>query len=421
MSGLMGEDSGGLPPRRGVLGTIRGKRIFIRTFGCAYNLGDTRRLVEVLKHQRCTLAPDPDQADAAIVNTCIVTSATERKVLREIGALRQLPVFVTGCMASAPGYAIPSTLRQCLIHPDEIRAAYRRVGTIPREHVGIVQVCRGCRGSCTYCITRHARGPLVSEGRQEVLDEVMAIAEAGAAEIQLTGQDVSAWGMDSGSDLGALLAGINGIPGHFMARVGMMNPATLYPIASRVSEAYRGSRIFRFMHIPVQSGSDAVLGMMERGYTRDEVLEIVRRFREAVPDVTLHTDVICGYPGETWEDFQDTLSLLDLMQPDKVNVTRFSRRPGTPAAGKGDMPDRFKKERSRKLRSHAESIARAKNAHLLGREVEVIFTEHPRAGSSMGRTRNYTGVVVPGHYEPGTVRVVRLAEDRVYYFIGEPA
>ncbi|MCU0632402.1 MAG: MiaB/RimO family radical SAM methylthiotransferase [Methanolinea sp.] len=419
MSEYMGDSARDQPAEKSAIGSIKGRKVYIRTFGCTYNWGDSRKLGEILKHQGCTLVNSPDEAEVVIVNTCTVVGSTERKVLRELRSLRHHPLYVTGCMAVVQKDAILPACNPVLIHPEEIQSAYRGLGSIPPDTCGIVQACHGCRGSCSYCITRLARGPLMSAGREEILREVRALAGSGVVEIQLTGQDVSAWGMDAGSDLGALLREIHQVPGHFMVRVGMMNPATLHPVLDSVAGAFLGSRVFSMLHLPVQSGSDAVLERMNRGYTTDQVMSIVRRFRELSPEISLHTDIICGYPGETEEDFQETLALLTCMQPDKVNVTRYSPRPMTPAGREKDMPDRFKKERSRILRLHSEVIARARNAAWISRVVPVLITEHPRPGSSMGRTPHYQGVVVMGDLPPGTARKVRLIEDRTYYFVGE--
>ena len=410
---------GDWPDNADAIRGIRGKKVFIRTFGCTYNVAESQKLGHVLGEQQCTLVKDPGEAELAVVNTCTVIGATERKVIRALLELRHLPLYVTGCMAAVQRDLILSVCNPIFISPSDIQVAYRREGTVPGVPVGIVQICRGCRGSCSYCITRRARGALVSRSPAEIEREVKLLAERGAAEIPLTGQDVSSWGADAGSDLGMLLARINTIPGTFMVRVGMMNPATLYPIRESVAGAYLGERIFSMLHLPIQSGSDAILERMGRGYGTDQVIRIVRGFRELHPDISLHTDIICGFPGETEEDFEETLAVLHLVQPDKVNITRYSQRPGTPAEREKDMPDRFKKERSRVLRIHSERIARQRNAAWVSREVPVIFTEHPRAGSSMGRTPNYQGVVVPEHCKPGTVGTVRLTEDRVYYFLGE--
>ncbi|OPX73372.1 MAG: coproporphyrinogen III oxidase [Methanoregulaceae archaeon PtaB.Bin152] len=415
----LGMNGAGYLPGRNTIRSIVQKRVYIKTYGCTYNEGDSRKLAAVLEHQGCTLVSRPEEADAVIVNTCTVIGATERKVLRHLRALRSCPLYVTGCMATVQRDAILSACNPVFIHPGEIHAAYAEEGDVPAGPVGIVQVCQGCRGSCSYCITRMARGPLVSADTGAILGEVRALVRNGAVEIRLTGQDVSAWGTDIGSHLGALLQEISGVPGVFRVRVGMMNPATLSPIQETVAGAFAGEKIFKFLHLPVQSGSDTVLERMGRGYTASEVLAIVKRFRAHCPGISLHTDLICGYPGETDEEFYETLGLLSRMQPDKVNITRYSPRPQTPAAREKDMPDRFKKERSRVLLTCAEKIAKSRNAAWVSREVPVLITEILRPGSAMGRTQYYQGVVVKGDLSPGTVRMVRLTEDRTYYFIGE--
>jgi len=220
--------------------------------------------------------------------------------------------------------------------------------------------------------------PLESRSLREVTEETARLIDAGAVEVRLTGQDLGAWGRDTGQSLADLLRSLDALNGRFMIRPGMMNPATLYPVVNTVAEAFTLSKMFASLHLPVQSGSEEILEKMRRGYTPGEVVSIVERFEHTVPGLSLTTDVICGFPGETDEDFSKTLALLQVIQPDRVNVTRYSPRPGTPASRWKDMPDSVKKERSRRLRLLAEEIAREKNAQWKGRVVPVMITgEHP--------------------------------------------
>ncbi|MDI9633861.1 MAG: tRNA (N(6)-L-threonylcarbamoyladenosine(37)-C(2))-methylthiotransferase [Methanolinea sp.] len=419
--GSHGADSKKAGDSRGALRALAEKKVFLRTFGCTYNAGDSWKLAEVLKAQGCTLVDDPCLADAIVLNTCAVVGRTERKVLAEVRRHEGRPVYVTGCMPLALPGAFAATRRPVVtIHPDEIHAAWAKVNTVPAGPVGIVQACRGCLGSCTYCITRRARGVLESRDPREILSETARLVAAGAFEVRLTGQDLAAWGKDTGQSLPSLLHALNSLPGHFMVRPGMMNPATLYPAREGVAEAFTLPKIFATLHLPVQSGSMGVLRRMQREYTPAEVLEIVEVFREAVPGLSLTTDIICGFPGETEGEFEETLGLLREVRPDRVIVTRYSPRPGTPAAGEVDMPDRVKKERSRRLLALAVEIARGENARWVGRTVPVVVTERLRPGTSMGRTREYRGVVIGGEYPPGTVLPVRILSDHVYYFRGQP-
>jgi len=416
-----GDRSGDPAATPGALSTLAGVRVYLRTFGCTYNAGDSWKLAEILRAQGCTLVSDPALADAIVLNTCTVVGKTERKVLRELRRHAQRPLYVTGCMPLVQEEAIRTVCSPVTIHPREIHDAYAKVGSVPHGPVGVVQACQGCLGSCTYCITRLARGPLESRSLRDVTRETARLVGAGAVEVRLTGQDLGAWGRDTGQSLADLLRSLAALSGRFMVRPGMMNPATLYPVMDSIAEAFTLPKVFSSLHLPVQSGSGNILGKMGRGYSPDQVVSIVERFERAAPGFLLTTDVICGFPGETGGDFSKTLALLRRIRPDRVNVTRYSPRPGTPASLEKDMPDRIKKERSRRLRTLAEEIAREKNAPWKGRTVPVMITESIRPGSSMGRTREYRGVVLEGDLCPGTVLPVRLVEDRTYYFTGEPA
>jgi MiaB/RimO family radical SAM methylthiotransferase len=404
-----------------VFEAFSGKKVYIETYGCRYNFGDTANMIEVLRHNGCFPVADPEQADAIIINTCTVVGPTERRMLRRLVQFRDKPLFVTGCMPMVQRETVFAVCTPTLIPPAAIREAYRRVKTVSPASVGIVQVAQGCRGTCTYCITRKARGPLKSFPEAEIREQVHAFIRAGAVEIQLTAQDVSSWGRDQGESLPRLLANVSRLPGTYRIRVGMMNPATVMDIIDDLLDAYAGDHIFRFIHLPVQSGSDPVLERMGRGYTVGDFERVVAAFRARYPGIGFATDIITGFPGETGEDFSRTLALVERVQPVKVNITRYSRRPFTgPVPGK-DFPDAVKKDRSRLLHSCSERIYSAINTPYLGTIVPCLVTEKLRSGSVMARTPTYQGVVIPQDLPPGFSCDVLLKEDRKYFFTGELA
>ncbi len=409
----------GSPPYPGGISDLREKKVVILTFGCTYNHGDTRNLEGVLVRQGCTITSSLAEADVVIVNTCTVVGPTERKMLRVLGDCREMPLYVTGCMPPVQREEILSVCDPVFLSSRDVMDAWRKEPVFIPHETGIVHLSRGCPGTCTYCITRVARGPLVSYPEEEILQCIKTQAGSGSLEIRLTAQDCSAWGKDRGSSLPVLLQRIGALPGKFRIRVGMMNPATILPILDSLTGSFRYRNIFRFAHIPVQSGSDRVLRRMGRGYTRDDVIEIVRAFRKSLPDITLATDVIAGFPGEDNDDLAETCDLLNAMMPAKINITRYSRRPNTPAAEMKDLPGGVKKMRSRLLQRHAQAIYRDLNRPLLGRGTAVIVTERIRPGTVLARTDSYTGVVILRDYPLGTELNVRLAEDRTYFFIGE--
>jgi tRNA A37 methylthiotransferase MiaB len=199
----------------------------------------------------------------------------------------------------------------------------------------------------------------------------------------------------------------------------MMNPATVKGQTRELVEAFSGDHIFRFIHLPVQSGSDAVLARMGRGYTVAEYQEIIRSFRKRYPEITVATDMIVGFCGETATDFSSSLDLIRRVMPAKVNVTRYSRRPFTPIAREKDYPDHVKKDRSRSMNALAEEVYTSLNAVQIGRTVPFLVTESLRKGSVMVRSPEYTGIVLREDLPVGFRGKAVLREDRKYFFIGE--
>lgn len=406
-------DNENLPPG------LCNRRVCIETYGCRYNFGDSSKLAEFLKHCGSTIVESVDDADVVIVNTCTVVGPTERRMLRRLSALRDRELYVTGCMPQVQKEAILSVCSPGFIAPDVIQEWYRRVGTVAKGSVGIVQLAQGCNGTCTYCITRQARGPLRSFPPHEIYRQVAAYAACGAAEIQLTAQDVSSYGKDSGLSLAGLLEGIGDPSGSYRIRVGMMNPATVMDDLDAIVEAFSSDRIFRFLHLPVQSGSNIILERMGRRYTVGDFCKIIAAFRKRYPEITVMTDMIVGFPGETEEDVSASLDLIRHIRPNKVNVTRYSKRPFTPLSQAKDILDSVKKDRSRIMLSCSEQVYAEINRLWFGREVPFIVTETIREGSVMGRSPSYQGIVInedlPAGYEGRAV----LRKDQKYFFIGE--
>ncbi len=402
-----------------VFAALAKKRVYIETYGCRFNFGDTANLVEVLRQYGSTFVASPDDADAVVVNTCTVVGPTERRMLRRLIALREKPLFVTGCMPLVQREAILAVCSPVIILPDEIREAYRSVLTVTPGSVGIVQIAQGCLGRCTYCITRMARGTLASFPEDEIREKIQAFTKTGTYEVQLTAQDVSAWGRDTGQSLPDLLYGLCDLQGNYCIRVGMMNPATVRGILDELVNAFDSDRLFRFVHLPVQSGSDRILEQMGRDYTVREFEEIVSAFRRRYPGITIATDVIVGFPGETDDDFSRSLALIGRIKPAKVNVTRYSSRPFTGPFAEKDFPDAVKKDRSRLLSAFAEEQYSTLNRPLLGTTVSCVVTEKLRPGSVMARTASYQGVAVREDLPVGTPVKVYLKKDRKYFFIGD--
>jgi MiaB-like tRNA modifying enzyme len=402
-----------------ILETFRDRSVYIETYGCRYNFGDTAKLIEILKCKGSTLVDSAEAADAVIINTCTVIGPTERRMLRRLSRFREYDLYVTGCMPEVQREAIFAVCTPTILPSKTIHEAYRSVKTAAGGGVAIVQVAQGCVGRCTYCLTRIARGPLKSFTAEEILAEILAHENTGTPEIQITAQDVSCWGRDIGKSLPGLLKGVGDLPGRFMIRVGMMNPATVKGILDDLVDAFTSDRIFKFVHLPVQSGSDAVLDRMGRGYTVADFEEIVATFKKRYPKITLATDMIVGFPGETREDFSESLELIDRVRPNKVNITRYSQRPFTPLSSKEDYPDWIKKDRSRIMNSRAEKVYASINAGCLEKQVPFLVTETIKKGSVMARSPNYLGIVINENLPVGYEGQAILKKDQKYFFIGQ--
>ncbi len=180
---------------------LRCLRVYVETYGCRYNFGDTAKLIEVLKHQGCFLVYLPEEADAVIINTCTVVAPTERRMLRTLSRFRGYNLFVIGCMPAVQREAIFAVCKPVIISSDAIHEAYRKIGTVPGGGLAIVQAAQACSGRCSYCLSRVARGPLKSFAKKEILAEIAAHIQAGTPEIQITAKDVSSWGLDKGTSL----------------------------------------------------------------------------------------------------------------------------------------------------------------------------------------------------------------------------
>jgi threonylcarbamoyladenosine tRNA methylthiotransferase CDKAL1 len=400
------------------LRAIANKAVFVETFGCTYNHGDTRKLTEVVKSQGCRIVDSPDLADVVVVNSCMVIEKTSRKVLKSIASFRSKELYVTGCMPVVEPGRINDISHAILIPPDCIHALFGELSGVTSGSPGIVQIARGCRGRCTYCVTRLARGDLVSFPKEEIIREVEGNVRSGAAEIQLTAQDASSWGIDRNETLPDLLWDLTGIEGNFRIRIGMMNPATLGPIVAGLSEVMRDKILFNFIHMPIQSGSDRILDLMGRGYRVEDTIAIMDAIRREHPEVSLMTDMIVGFPGENDEDFQSSLSLIRKIRPNKVNITRYSARPGTRSAGLPDLTDSIKKNRSRMMNAAAETVYRDINSKWQGKVLPFIVTEKLKEGSVVTRSPSYLAIIQNEDLPIGTTGHVRITDARTYYLVG---
>jgi threonylcarbamoyladenosine tRNA methylthiotransferase CDKAL1 len=402
------------------LSDLGGKNVFIRSFGCALNHADGLRMEELIRNHGAIITEEKE-ADAVVVNTCTVVKRTEREVLRFLRSHVDKEILVMGCMAAIQSDEIRSVCYSRFLPPYLLDSSEVSLGGKVNEVTGLVPIARGCRGECTYCVARRARGRLQSELPYNICWAVRDLAAAGVREIRVTAQDVSSWGMDYHENLSDLVRQMLALPGRFRLRLGMMNPATLIPIVDEMVAFYRHERMYAFAHVPVQSGSDQVLSLMKREYSAQDFLDLIQVLREGVPDIWIATDVITGFPGETEAHFKETLDLIEKVRPNKVNVTRYSSRPGTAAAAFPDVLERTKKERSRSISRLADHICVENNRSWIGKIVPVVAVEQIKPGTVVCRTPSYRSIVIREDLPLGFEGFVRITGAKIHYFTGTRA
>lgn len=407
-------------------------RYFVESYGCTMNYGEGDQLsrrMESLGHQRADSAED---ADIVILNTCTVVETTEKKMVKRMNDLRASgkDVIVTGCMAKVQGSRIMLRLPEALIVPPEEYDLFTgmvesKFGTgcsterAPYGRTAIMPIAQGCLGKCSYCITRLARGKLISRPVDELVDEFRDLIDSGVKEILVTAQDTACYGLDIDTDLGSLLKEFLKFDGDYRIRIGMMNPNYLDRILDDMIEVLKDPRVYRFLHIPVQSGSNAILKDMKRRYTVNKFLGIVNRLRDEIPDISIATDIICGFPGETDFDHQRTIALLRRLRADTVNITRFSVRPGTEAASMKEVQGNVIKERSQELTEVKNAVEYDVNSKLIGNRYRVLVTENGRPGTMIARTDNYRPVTIEGDLPIGTFADVEITDCASTYLVGK--
>lgn len=434
--------------------------VCIVTFGCQMNRLDSQLLRGELARAGFVLTDDPNWADVVLYNTCSVRAHAEERVFSHLGSYRRrasrngaFVLGVVGCMAQRLGrellrrfdfvdlvcgtrafLRVPEYLRHVLAGEGPIVDVAEDGGvSFERDpamrvspHRAYVSVMRGCDNLCTYCIVPRVRGRAVSRPARQVLDEVRRLADDGVREVTLIGQNVNSYGRGlDGQAVGLadLLAMVSGVGGLERIRFVTSHPRDM---SDDILDAVAGlGPVCEHLHVPAQSGSDAVLRRMRRGYTAAGYREMVRRARERIPGVELAGDFIVGFPGEAEADFEDTLRLLLEVGFQQSFIFKYSPRPETRAAGwPDDVPEEVKRERNRRLLEAQEQVDAGRRAGMVGQVVEVLV-DGPSKGDPAklsGRTRGNDIVVFEGGPElAGRLVRVRLTGSTALTLFGEPA
>jgi threonylcarbamoyladenosine tRNA methylthiotransferase CDKAL1 len=398
------------------------KFIYIETYGCSANQNNTELMKAKLQEAGLEFTCSPEVAEIILINSCVVKGPTETSIKRRVQDLERLekPIIVAGCMPQVRETWLKKQKNVYLLgifHINEITKLIRRIIenkyepgeflSVKKEIklnsnkirqnklIGITQISEGCLGDCSFCFVKKVKGNLFSYPKEEIIQNIKQDIKSGCKEIWLTSQDLASYGLENrdSSAFIELLSEIIAIEGKFKLRLGMMNPNHVLGVLDKLIEIYKNEKVYKFIHLPVQSGSNKILKDMGRKYTREEFLEIVKKIKKEIPEAIFATDVIVAYPGETDSDFHETISLLSEVRPDVVNFTKYWAMKGTRAAEIEQVDVKIAKKRVSMVQKLHLAISLENNKKYLDKEA-MVFVNEQEGMNCLARDENYRLYVI---------------------------
>lgn len=421
-------------------------KIYLKTYGCTFNQADTQIMENILREDN-TIVDSIEEADVIILNTCYVKLPTEQKMITKIHDIEsnfpEKKLIIGGCMVEVDPIRLSKFSKKASwIGPhkiDQIKEVVDKtvngevvrqwgITTVPKAGlnkkandslVHILQICEGCSGACTFCCTKIARGSLNSYPIKLIVEEAEDAIKHGCKELQVTAQDTACYGEDSGESFAELLEQLANIEGEFRIRVGMMHPKSLHREFEDIVRVFKeNEKIYNFIHLPVQTGSPKVLREMNRLHTMDTFKDMCNTFKKEIPDLSLATDIIIGYPTETDDDFNQTIDLLKEVKPDIIHISKYMHRPGAKSSNLEEISHQKMKERSHKLNEVKTDIMLENNKKYEGSIQRVLITSEGTSGGYVGYTNSYKNIIVD-EAEIGTFMDVEIIEGKRTYLLAK--
>jgi len=416
-------------------------KIWVEAYGCSASFSDSEMISGLIVNGGHTLAENPEDSDLSVIVTCSVKDVTASKMIHRIKESNSKPLVVAGCLPKAERDTVEKFAGEAsLLGPNSIGKTLQviqstlngkklialddsdisKVG-LPKIRlnptVGIVEIASGCLSECTFCQTKLSKGDLQSYRVGDIVRQVKTEIADGCSEVWLTSTDNGCYGFDIDSDLPELVNSVVDIPEKFFIRVGMMNPMYMTRIHDKLLKSFESSKVFKFLHVPVQSGSNKVLNDMKRGHTVKTFRDVTRRFREKFENFTISTDIIVGFPTETRDDFDMTMELLEETRPDIVNLSRYSQRPGTDAAEMVQIDVVEVKRRSKIAYELITKISKENNQKWIGWKGQVLFDEEFE-NQVRGRNFAYKPIFVNDKPKIGQISSVEITDATNHSLIG---
>ncbi len=403
--------------------------IYIQTHGCSANFAESEAMAGLLTKARFKIVDSIEHSDINIINICTVkgNATALKEIIKFTAHFPDKKLIITGCISRD---IVPKIRKinqtASLVNTHNIHRIVEAVEELLQGNVlealtqeridktclpkvrankvvGIVPIASGCTDYCTYCSVKLIKGNIFTYPETHIINEVKRNVEQGCKEIWLTAQDTGAYGLDTGKRrLPNLLNGIlNKVEGNYKIRLGMTNPRHVMSMSDELIKIYQDERMFKFLHIPIESGNNEILGKMNRKYNVHEFKETINKFRRYVKDITITTDIIVGFPTETELQFQDSLHLIQEIKPDAINISRFSSRPHTAASRMKQVSSNIRKERSKILTDLYINTALKQNKKWIGWEGKIIIDEVGKDSTWVGRNFAYKPVIVRGNFNLG--------------------
>ena len=408
-------------------------KIWVEAYGCSASFADSEMISGLIVNGGHTLAANSSESDLNLIVTCSVKDATANKMIYRIKQLKSKPLVVAGCLPKAEKTTVekfsnnasmlgPNSLGKTLSVIESTLKGKKAIALedtdlskvgLPKIRlnpiVGIVEIATGCMSECTFCQTKLSKGDLRSFRIGDIVRQVSIEVKEGCKEIWLSSTDNGCYGFDIGADLSTLVNAVSDISRDFKIRVGMMNPMYMPRIRDGLLESFENDKVYKFLHIPVQSGNDKVLNDMKRGHTSKTFRDTVKKFRNKFPNFTISTDVIVGFPSENKTDFEDTIQLLEQTRPDVVNLSKYSQRPGTEAATWKQIDVSEVRRRSKQIYDLSRKISHENNLKWIGWTGNVLFNEKIEDGIR-GRNFAYKPIFVKDYVEVGERQQVTITD-----------
>lgn len=432
------------------------KYVFIETYGCSANQNNSEIIKGILRQSGYEITNNEKIADILIVNTCIVKGKTESKIKRRIQDLSKLYknklMVIAGCMPETDKNSLlkinPNLILLGIHHTKDIVKLIRafnenKLDKTKKEFylsdqneeklcspkisnnklISITQISEGCLGNCNYCKTKLAKGSLFSYPQDKILKSIESDLQNSAKEVWLTSQDNASYGLDRGkNELPELLNKILSLKHNFKLRLGMMNPNNFAQIQNEIIEIYKNKKMYKFIHIPIQSASDKVLKDMNRPYKIKTVEEIIDKLKKQFPDMTLATDIITGYPTEKQEDHKSNLDFVKKYSPDVLNLSKFSSHKGTKAAELKPLDLKIINKRTAEIMELHRKTAQQNKQKFLNKEINVFVNSKTKIPNLYeARDENYNIVLIKSKDKSvlGKNIIVKIKQISVHHMIGE--